>query len=320
MSADRESQVALGSEILASVTRNLLASVDARQVDRAELLRAAGLSEARLADPDGWVPIALHVRLGQAISAALPGENLGLQTGARIFGDPRGALGYCLRRSGTQARALRNFSAYLGLVNRSMKTALTHTPSGGSFTLQMVPELAALGHPAEALCSAWVAISRHLTRSSWCPSEVVFEHHPRGSTAEHREFFGCAVSFGRGPTCLRVPEPAWELPIEPVPHELERAYGLAFEHARALLTPTEAADLDRISSQLSKPPIDAFSGPDELQRSRGARLALARGLLQHSSLFVHEAAYLLGFGDLRAFVADFHGRFGAEPARLRALP
>lgn len=314
-----ESRVITGNEILASVTRNLLASVDGRGVDRARLLEIAGLSDAQIADPDGWVPIALHVRLGNAIAAALPGENLGLQTGARIYGDPRGALGYCLRRSMSYGPAIRNFCAYLGLVNRSVNVALTEPPAGGALTVQMIPELAVLGHPAEALFAAWVSISRRLTSSAWCPVEVSFEHQPRGDTAEHREFFGCPVMFGRGPTCLRVPDDAWQLPIEPVPHELEHVHELAFERARTLLSnDAAAASLGAISMRLRRPPVLVQVPPDELQHTLGARLALARGWLEHSSSFVHEAAYLLGFDSLRAFEAAFERRFGVAAAVIRA--
>src|SRR6187455_621681 len=152
-----------GDTILAAVTRNLVSAIDGKGVDRARLLEAAGLSEQAIADPDDWVPIALHVRLGKAILAALPGQNLGLQTGATIFGDPRGALGYALRRSQTCGAALHNFCRYLHVVNRSMQVELSRTRVGLRFALNMVPELGALGHPAEALFAAWVSISRHLT-------------------------------------------------------------------------------------------------------------------------------------------------------------
>ncbi len=305
-----------GTEILVAVTRGLLASVEGR-VDRQELLAAAGVAEHEIADPDAWLEIERHVRLGRAIARALPGRNLGLETGASIFGDPGGALGYTLRRSERNFRALKNFCAYLSVVNRSLYTELELAADSASLTLHMVPELEQLGHPTEALLSAWVAISRHLTAQRWQPTEVSFAHEPKGDTREHEEFFGCPVVFGRAPSRLLLPGSACALPIESSAHELEQTLLLARDHARALAS-DEAPTSNAISEccvELGSVPLDVSALANDARLP--ALLALSRGLLLHSRSFVYEVAFLLGFADVRLFEQAYVARFHEPPARAR---
>lgn len=296
-----------GEEILAVVTRGLLGSVEGRGLDRAALLAAAGLSEEQIQDPDQWVPIEHHAALGRAINEALPGENLGLQTGARIYGDPRGVLGYVVRRSGYHRRALEHFCAYQGVVNRALRVDLVTSgvssspeapvdcgvsSSPATLQLRMEPSLEALGPPAEALFSAWVAISRHLTGTSWRPVEVSFVHAVHGEVREHRDFFDCPVNFSGERSAMVIPAEALTLPIAVTPHELEARLLQAWRTARGRLTdPGEQGALDEVLALLSGGSLVlAALAREDL---REARVALARAL-RSGGLARFEAAFLLG--------------------------
>lgn len=304
-------------QILAAVTRGLLRSIEGRGVDPGTFLQKAGLSAQAIADPDGWVGITQHIDVGRAIMSTFPGQNLGLQTGARIFGDPRGALGYVLRRSERQWLALKNFCSFLRVVNQSMVVELSLAPERTSVEFHMVPELAAVAHPAEALMAAWMAISRHITSSAWCPEEVIFCHAPQGDTREHEKFFGSPVHFRGSTNRLVLPSSAWGLPISVEPHDLDSV----FEPARNLAVEVaeggvQTRAVDAIASRLTTLPLDVTAlGPGE---SLLARLAFGYGLLKRSSLFVHEIAYLLGFDDLRSLEESFVSRFNVHPRELRA--
>jgi len=309
----------LGNEILAVVTRGLLRAIDGRGVDRATLLREAELSEESL-EPDSWLPIARHLRLGRAISAALPGQNLGLQTGAPIFSDPRGALGYSLRQSQAHLYALKNFSAYVATVNRTIRIVLMPEARGTAVLLEMVPQMEAAGHPAEALFAAWVAISRYLTSSAWRPLEVCFVHQPFGDTSEHRNLFGCSVSFGCPQTRLVLSESDASLAIAPKPHEFEPTIRCAVEHAGTIIGRDEAAarSLGELWERWRTVPLDVQTADDGAPETLRARLALARALLERSGAFVHEVTYLLGFPSMPAFEQAFSAHFGILPAKLRS--
>jgi len=306
--------LALGRKLLVPVTRALLGSAAERGLCRAELLAAAGISEDDLAVTDSWISIERHVRLGAAIEARLPGENLGLQTGERIYHDPAGAFGYVLRRSGTHAVALANFGAYLGLVNHALHAELQLAATEGCFQVQMQPELAALGHPAEALLSAWVAISRHLTARDWAPSGVQFEHEAKGDVREHEAFFRCPVEFGQGPTCLQIPAGALGLEIEPTSHEIDAALARSLEDAREKLGIADLqTELDALADRLRTPPRSVRAPGSPGARTSGIVLDVARGLFEHSRLCAYEVAFLVGFQDLAVFQQAYSDRFGLRP-------
>jgi AraC-like DNA-binding protein len=312
--------VSLGDEVLAVVTRGLLGAVESRGLDRAALLREAGLSEAAVEQPDRWVPIARHLRVGHALAAAFPGTNVGLQTGAPIYSDPRGALGYCLRRSQVHRRALASFAAYIQIVNRAVRMVFLPVPTGSALVLEMLPQMAAAGHPAESLLAAWLSLSRYLTGTVWQPLAVELAHQPMGDVEEHELLFGCPVRFGRAQTRLIFSEAALELPIAALPHEFEGTVRRAGKAARSLVASDEAsrASLSALLEQLGGTPLHleavrAHASPDRL----GARLALGRALLETSRTLVHEAAYLLGFESLGCFERAYCERFGSFPVPRR---
>ena len=311
--------MALGDEILAVVTRGLLRAVESRGLDRMALLREAGLTEAALERPDSWVPIARHLRVGQAIAAAFPGSNVGLQTGAPIYSDPGGALGYCLRRSQVHRRALSNFAAYVETVNRAVRIVLLPEPRGTALVLEMLPEMATAGHPAESLLAAWVSISRYLTGSAWHPLQVEFVHQPFGDTEEHRALFGCPVAFGQAQTRLVLSDDVSALAVPELAHEFEHVVRGAGDCARSFIESDEGTreSLATLCDQLLAMPLDIRAARLDLAPERlNARLALARALLERFGALAHEAAYLLGFESLRCFERAFLERFGTSPAQF----
>ena len=308
--------MSLGHEILAVVTRGLLRAAESRGLDRAALLGEAGLSDDAIERPDNWVPIAQHLRLGQAIAAAFPERNVGLQTGAPIFSDPRGALGYCLRRSQVHRRALENFARYIGTVNRTIRVVFVREHVGTAVVLEMLPEMAAAGHPAEALFAAWMSISRFLTRSKWKPLEVEFVHQPFGNTEEHGALFGCPVGFGRDRNRLVLSEDAGALAIPETSHEFDSVIQSAADYAKTLVQGDEAAreSLSGLLERLTTTPMHlAAMNSDLSQDWLRARLALGRALLERTRACVHEAAFLLGFEGLQPFEQAFFQRFGMLP-------
>ena len=303
----------LGSEILAAVTAGLLRAVERRGLQREPLLRQAELSEAALQCFDSWVPIGQHLRLGYAIAAAFPGSNVGLQTGAPIYSDPQGALGFSLRRSAVHWRALANFAAYISTVNRAVRMQILMQPSETSIVVEMLPEMCAAGHPAESLLAAWLSISRHLTGAVWCPIRVDFQHQPVGDPEEHRALFGCDVAFGRAQTRMVLSAEVSALAIPELPHAFAKLLDDAAKRASVFLDPclgtpeSIAALLERLISVPLH--IEELRSIADFE-STEARLALGRALLERSAVFVHEVAYLLGFASVGCFQEAYSSRFG----------
>jgi hypothetical protein len=282
-----------GSHILAMVTRNLLRVAEAEGLDADRLLERAGLSRSGLVDPDAYLPIERHIALGRAISEGLGAINGGLRSGAAIYGDPRGALGFTIRRSSTHARALECFRRFVSVTNECVRLGLDPTAPGGvALHAEMVSGLAELGHPAEALLSAWVSIARIATGQRWTPERVLFAHAARGPSEEHVAFFGCPVQFGAERSSLQIGAAALALPIAATPHELDATLTELGESLRACAPPGEIAELLAWIKMGALEPQHAISPR--------VRLAAARLLLSGSATMpTFEAAFLLGYGSVR---------------------
>ncbi|HTV18012.1 MAG TPA: AraC family transcriptional regulator ligand-binding domain-containing protein [Polyangiaceae bacterium] len=307
---------ALSPEILTAVTSGLLRAVERRGLERAALLQQAGLQQATLECPDTWIPIAWHLRVGHAIAAAFRGSNVGLQTGAPIYSDPQGALGFSLRRSRVHRNALANFAAYIRTVNRAVRLRLSAQLDETVVVVEMVPEMAAAGHPAESLLAAWLSISRHLTGENWCPTQVDFQHRPIGDAAEHRALFGCEVAFGQAQTRMILPERVCAFVVPELPHPFSEAIRGAGELASTFSSRSAGSLIELLERLLTNPlRVDALRSPSDASTSE-ARLALGRALLATSSASVHEAAYLLGFESSSCFQRAYSNRYGSAPARV----
>ncbi len=288
----------LGSRILSMVTARLLAVAEGEGLNGDELLLQARLSRELLSNPDRYLPIERHVALGDAISAALGPVNGGLHSGMAIFGDPRGGLGYAIRRSGVHGRALRRFCSFLAVANQSLRTRLSGAEGGAlSLELELAQGLKRQGHPAEALFAAWVAISRFVTNRDWVPLAVTFTHDPRGPTSEHAEFFRCPVEFGAPATTLSIGASTLRDSIEWTEHPLDAT----FTRLQAQLCDhASGAALEVLMSALRRGGVEpeaSFIEPALLGRTAqllcGADFNLPR----------FEAAFLLGFSDVEALRA-----------------
>jgi hypothetical protein len=291
-----------GGQILALVTRNLLGVAEAEGLDPAELLAAAGLSHGDLTRADAYLPIERHVALGRAMAERLGAVNGGLHSGAAIYGDPRGALGFAIRRSGTHARALEHFVHFIAITNDSLELALERHADGISLSVEMISALAQLGHPTEALFSAWVSIARFATTVRWAPLRVTFRHPARGSTAEHRDFFGCPVEFAAPRSLLTITARSLELPIAPVEHPfdavLDRMEQRLYRQPRSDepgAAGGSAPPAARLLAELRKGRLESLAAHSPALLSEIGLLLLSG----EASLPAFETAFLLGFPSVR---------------------
>ena len=283
----------LSSRILSMVTARLLAVAEGEGLNGDELLLQANLSRELLSTPDRYLPIERHVALGDAISAALGPVNGGLHSGMAIFGDPRGGLGYAIRRSGVHGRALRRFCGFLAVANQSLQTRLSGTDGGPlKLELELAQGLKRQGHPAEALFAAWVAISRFVTNRDWVPLSVTFTHEPRGPTSEHAEFFRCPVEFAAPATTLSIGADTLLDPIERTEHTLNAV----FDRLQAQLygqSHSEAA-IETLMNALHHGGVETQDPLKPALLRRAAELLCGADF----GLPSFEVAFLLGFSDV----------------------
>lgn len=277
-----------GRHIRAAVTLGLLRAAEAEGLSGDEILVSAGLTRADLENPNRALAIERHVAVGRAMTERLGAVNAGLRSGASIYGDPRGALGYSLRRSGRHELALSRFCRFIAITNDSVRLSCAAQPEGLELRAEMVSELEALGHPAEALFAAWVAIARVVTGTHWAPLRVSFRHRAHGATSEHLEFFACPVEFGAPESGLFIGRAALALPITVNAHPLDAV----LSRLRAELGRNRtwnAARFEQLSSALESGGLDAS------ERFEGSlRDAVATWLVDAGQPAL-DVAYLLGY-------------------------
>ena len=285
-----------GRRIRAAVTLGLLRAAEAEGLNGDEILTRAGLTRADLENPNRALPIERHVAVGRAMTERLGAVNAGLRSGAAIYGDPRGALGYSLRRSARHELALTRFCRFIAITNDSVRLACEPQPDGLDLCAEMVSELDALGHPTEALFAAWVAIARVVTGTHWAPLRVSFRHRAHGPTSEHLEFFACPVEFGAAESRLSIGRAALALPIAVSAHPLDAV----FRRLRAELSRNpawHAAKIEPLSAALERGALDTGD------RIEGTLRDAAAAWLIEDGQPALEVAYLLGYPSVDALDA-----------------
>jgi len=283
--------------ILAVVTRSLLQVAESKGLPGDELLAAAGLVRADIASPDAYLPIERHVALGVAMTERMGRVNGGLHSGVAIFGDPRGALGFAIRRSGVHGRALTQFARFLSIINDSLRLSVQPAAEGVSVCVEMVPSLEALGHPTEALFSAWVSIARFATGVRWAPERVLFRHAPWGPASEHREFFACPVEFGAPRSELVIGSANLLLAIEPKAHPFDAVVDRLERHLLTAAAAPRAAVI-ALTAALRAGPLATGAGHPPALLIDAARFA------SEAALPAFETAFLLGFAGVRELAAE----------------
>lgn len=289
-----------GRELLAFVTGSLLRVAEQAGLDGNDLLASAGLSREQLKSPDAYLPVEKHIALGMRMTEMLGSVNAGLHSGAAIYGDPSGALGFAIRRSRNHATALTRFCRFMAVTNESViPTTIAHDGKI-EFAATMLPEMARLGHPTEALFSAWVSIARYATGVRWAPLSVKFAHSALGPTDEHTAFFEAPVHFDADTSSMLISAHCASLAIEPAPHPLEEVFQRVEGELRERAS---RGSLDAVVELISALRHGRLEHVDECEHA--LRVQAARALLSHKpSLAAFEVAFLLGFAGVRELLAN----------------
>lgn len=118
----------------ARYTAPLLALVRVEPLDtQNELLAAAGIRHAEIANPDASLTMPQFDRLLRAVSLHTGRDDLGFEIGSRVTLDLHGALGVALRRCATVDAALRLAVRYYHLMTPGFRTEYHRHPDRGEF-------------------------------------------------------------------------------------------------------------------------------------------------------------------------------------------
>jgi AraC-like DNA-binding protein len=307
-------------------------------MDRAALMRAAGLSASAIQDPDRRIPMSRTVALWRAVIAEAPEPPLGLRIGSKRTLREAGLVGYVLQHSGTLRRGLERFTRYVRIISEAQRAEMRDDEECVRLMLEGHPLLDAMRHPADARLAWTLAAAREMTGAAVAPIAVCFPHQAPEELAEYHRFFRCALRFGEKAALLLRSEDL-DLPVigsdETLGGYLEH---LAEEALRSL--GSEGSFADRLRRALW---ADLPGGPPTLRRTserlgvsvrtlqrrleaektsfgsvlEALRRDMGERLLREKHLAVCEVAFLFGYSESGAFVRAFRRWKGTTPARFR---
>lgn len=161
-------------------------------------LRAVGLQEKFLQDPELLIPRDAVRELLEITARATHAEDFALRLAARRRLSALGPISLVLREAGTPREALDTLCRYLKLVNASLMLHVedTHSVVVIREELLATPGLQ-LRQSVELAVGGMFRMLSELTGPHWQPLEVCFSHRPPVNAAAHRAFFGCSVKFNQ---------------------------------------------------------------------------------------------------------------------------
>jgi AraC-like DNA-binding protein len=324
--------------VIAAWTGGMLLSAEHAGLDRKALLKSGGLSEAELEDRDAPVDIERHLYMVREIVRLQPGISTGLRTGMAATTARFGVLGNVLRYAKDLRCVFADYIRFQRLVTDVTIWSVTQTPIY-ELMLSLHPLLHSVPSATEAQMATLVAVGRQLTGAPLVPRAVTFCHEPHGDPAEHRQFFGCPVTFGAEQNCLRLDPKLLDFPIQTA-HELAHRHFLHSVEAvldmKTGLRPTSEAVRQYVVKQLQHGPprrgdVARFLGKTPRTMLRyleqegqtfekildSSRRDLALAYAADSRLAVFEIAGLLGFTEPSAFFRAFRRWTGKSPQQHR---
>ena len=327
--------------MVASLTRAVAEAAAPEGPARARLLRAAGLDEDALADPEARIPREVDLAVWRAASARSPAQ-LGLAIArSEALAGAFGLLGYLAMTSRTVGEALERSVRYHRLVKEGTSSQLAREEEGAVTVGEIVPSPEDPGSVAMAECAAgsYVVLTRRWSGEAIVPLEVRFQHaRPSGAASTYEELFGCPVRFGQRATAVVFPSSALDLPLRTAQPEVAGYLESLASRSLARLPNDDvvAAVREAVRAELADgdpclPRVARALGvsPRTLQRrleERGVEFQRLVDDIRHREALrlvgatdtpLVEIGFLLGYSDPKAFRRAFRRWTGVSPADLR---
>ena len=321
----------------------LLDYADQIGMDRNELVRASGLTEAMLDDPDSRVPTVCMRRLWGAVMKTDGDPTLGLRVGSTIRAAQMGLVGYTMYYSRNLDEALSHLCRYSRILTEAVRYEWLSDEKHKTLVGHADPALVALRHPIEAGLSAIVAIAREVVGTHIRPAEIRLPTPEPKLRKDYRAVFSCPVSFGSVDARITFDEDLLQLPTvaaDPgLTNYLDDLATIKLDELGAddvslvqrirqqlwTALPGGRADLWRVASDLgmSARTLQRRLGEEGTSFSKvldDLRRELSNELLEDRKLAVAEVAFLLGYSEPSAFQRAFRRWRGVTPRRYRGDP
>jgi len=330
----------LESTQLARSVLLLLDYAERHGMDRASLMRAAGLSAEDVNDPDSRVRTASMLKLWREVIDGQDDPVLGLHVGNSLAAKQLGLVGYVMYHSDTLEEALNRFARYGRIMSDAIQFDIADTEEHEVFIWQAHPSLVALRHPVELGVALVVSISREITGSDRVPTNVELPSPRPKDVAPYRSMFRCPVAFDRPLASVTFSRQQLKLPTQEPDSTL---IGYLEDLAEIILAPLQENDASMIAAvrrtlwtmlpsgrpDLWRTAASIGVSARTLQRRLGEegssfskvldelRRDLSGELLSDRKLSVAEVAFLLGYSEPSAFQRAFRRWRGISPRRFR---
>lgn len=316
----------------------VLEGLRALRIDARPLLRAAGIPDALLGDPEARVPHGAMMAIWDRAATTAADEAIGLHVAEAAPLEAFDVHAYAVLSSPTLREGYDRSSRYQRLIHDSTSLTLSdgdpavlrHALPGG----RPVPR-----QPAEFLVAVYVRIGRVASGLDWEPTEVRFAHAEPSDAAELRRFFRAPIRFSAGENALLIDRDVLDARS---PRSDPALLSILDRYTSRLLADRPATDTTsgavRSYLEASLPGGDASSSAtaralgisvrtlarrlreegtthgellEQLRRER------APALLADGRTSIAEVAFLLGFAELSSFYRAFRRFTGLTPAAYR---
>lgn len=304
-------------------------------VDR--IRRDAGVDPARLADPDGRIPLSASAAIWPAARAQWGRDGLGLWAGNALSFGKLEALDYALATSSTVGEALTRMTRYSHVVTAGATGFALVVARGEPVRFELrgyaMPDLRDYALAVSVLRMAILGVA---------PASATVAGPPAASRREYESRLGCLVELDAEATAIRLPDGALD---QAVPQRypglraaVEREMTRLLELARASGDPLTEVRREVTTLLGPAPPsVDAVAARLGLSRRQlqrrlalhgttftrvieESRRALAELYVDEGRLGVAEIAYLLGYSEPSAFSRAFKRWTGNAPEHHRKRP
>ena len=325
--------------IAATSTLAMVRTAEARGIQTADLLLAAGFPRELLDDPDARLPGAAVLAIWNGLRERSGNPTLQLVAPASLpFGAYR-VIDYLVGASGTVGEGIHRFAAYFRLIAEAIDLTIVDGDGEHCLCLAMVGGAAVPAVYVDYVFAALVTRIRMRIRPGLRVRRVDLRQAEPPSAVRYVEVFGCAVRFGTPADRLWFSADEWQAPMDSADPVLARVLE---DHARTLARQISAQGSDfvsRVSRAIASGMPNAASAESvaralavstrTLQRklvqagttfrdvSDSVRARLAQDYLSDPRVSIAEVAMLLGFSEQASFNRAFRRWTRESPGRWR---
>jgi AraC-like DNA-binding protein len=324
---------------LAGVPLGLIRHLVEHGLERPAILKAVGLTERLLADPDGRVGTTPVWRLWRLAIDRIADEELGIHIAGGMRIRTAGLAGYAMLYSTTIRQALHRLTRYSHIISETLGYRLEQHGDVSRLTLEPEPRLDALRHPIDLRLGAVVSIVRELSGSAIRPVRVQLPYPRPARTTGLVEHFQAPLSFDAPKAMLELRRQDADLAVSTADARLAGYLEQLAEETLSALSRSGSLT-DRIMRQLWPTLSDGVPTLKGIASTLGMssrtlqrrlrqeeatfaaivdrlRRDMAAKLLSDPDLAVYEVGYLLGYADTAAFHRAFRRWTSRSPREFR---